>query len=184
MQNFVQVLQTFSSTFGIVRAPSFNQRTTMLRTGNYLHHQSHADWYSIMCADDMHKTLIIFITFSPCKGLDYTLCKVVGWLESRCWKVHKVSVRLGHALLLVLNRNIKFKLKHTWKFFSSLSSLYFSHKISIMPSYHLYNPCSPGASYAVGCPVVSRDTHTHMHTHSWGSGAIFGSCSAATNKEK
>lgn len=51
----------------------------MLRTGNYLHHQSHTDWYSILCADDMHKPWLFSLPLA--KGLDYTLlrgCEVIG----------------------------------------------------------------------------------------------------------
>ncbi len=166
----LQVLQTFSATYSKVRAPSFNQHTTMLRTGNYLHHQSHTDWYSILCADDMHKPWLFSLPLA--KGLDYTLCKVVRWLESRCWKVEEVSLRLGHVLILALSRNAsqrgkkaKGKTSHhfKWKHFSSLYSYTFSPR----DFYHtFFSPLPPLFSRSflrscLSCHVQRPYTHTH-----------------------
>lgn len=60
--------------------------------------------------------------------------------------------------------------------FSSLSGfLSFACETAFTSSFHLYNPYSLGASYAVVCPVMSKEQHTHTdsHTHSLGAPELY-----------
>lgn len=116
------------------------------------------------------------------------------WRADVC-REEKVSWRLGHVLLSMLDRNTpqkrkkgKFKFKDTWMLFF-LSVWLFVFRLR--DCFHiLFSPLQPlfSRSFLRSCLSchVQRTTHTHRlaHTLSRGSGAIFGSWSAATNKEK
>lgn len=61
------------------KPPTFYLHNPTLHSANYLHCQSHVDWYSILCADDTHKTLIAVISISQVPWLHLVQrCEVMG----------------------------------------------------------------------------------------------------------
>lgn len=61
------------------KPPTLYLHNPVLQTSNYLHCQSCIDWYSMLCADDMHNTLITVISISQVPWLHLVQrCEVMG----------------------------------------------------------------------------------------------------------